>query len=374
MRIANSYVNNQATSTSVNIVTAKLSVSSATASKRLSPPTSAPDGTVSEKTEKGLNAPQDELAIAAREEFAKQAEELQRRQQEALNQRFRMQTGQASPLRAISDPKTEIADELTLLERMVSAMLGRKFRFTRADMSAFNQQQRGLDGSTGPNVVVSQQEVNFSYERYSAQSMEFKSQGTVQTSDGRTIEFDLSLSMSQEQYERMDLSMQQKVANFVDPLVIQMNGSAPGLTKDKYSFDLNADGVMDNISFVENGGGFLSLDKNGDGVINDGTELFGVKSGDGFGELAQFDEDGNGWIDENDDVFSKLTVWTKNENGEDILLGLLEADVGAIYLGDVGSEYTLNGENGTNGQMRSSSVYLKEKGGAGSIHHIDLAL
>ena len=42
-----------------------------------------------------------------------------------------------------------------------------------------------------------------------------------------------------------------------------------------------------------NGSGYLALDKNGDGTINDGSELFGTRNGDGFADLAQYDEDGN---------------------------------------------------------------------------------
>ena len=34
-----------------------------------------------------------------------------------------------------------------------------------------------------------------------------------------------------------------------------------------------------------------------------------------FKDLAEYDEDHNGWIDENDSIFSKLKVWTKDENG-----------------------------------------------------------
>lgn len=42
----------------------------------------------------------------------------------------------------------------------------------------------------------------------------------------------------------------------------------------------------------------LSLDQNGNGEIDNGTELFGTKSGDGFADLARYDLDYNGWIDE----------------------------------------------------------------------------
>ena len=62
------------------------------------------------------------------------------------------------------------------------------------------------------------------------------------------------------------------------------------------------------------------MDRNGDGKINDGSELFGTKSGDGFKDLASYDADGNGWIDENDAIFSQLKIWTKDEDGKDKLI------------------------------------------------------
>ncbi|MDI6602302.1 MAG: hypothetical protein QME46_11105 [Thermoanaerobacteraceae bacterium] len=38
-------------------------------------------------------------------------------------------------------------------------------------------------------------------------------------------------------------------------------------------------------------------------------------TGNGFQELMQFDDDSNSWIDENDDIFDKLRIWTKDSDG-----------------------------------------------------------
>jgi hypothetical protein len=117
-------------------------------------------------------------------------------------------------------------------------------------------------------------------------------------------------------------------------------------------------------------------DKNGDGKINDGSELFGTKSGDGFKDLAAFDEDGNGWIDEADSVFKKLKVWSKDEKGNDILIDLKKVDVGAIYLGNANTEFSMKSglENRTDAINRKTGVYLKESGGVGTVQHVDLAV
>ena len=141
-------------------------------------------------------------------------------------------------------------------------------------------------------------------------------------------------------------------------------------------FDIDCDGTDDEISFAGEGSGFLALDRNGDGKVNDGNELFGTKSGDGFKDLSKYDKDKNGWIDENDDVFSRLKVWTKDDNGNDKLIDLKKAGIGALYLGSAGTEFSLNSEAGnkTNGIIRKTGIYLKESGEIGTIQHVDLAL
>jgi hypothetical protein len=104
---------------------------------------------------------------------------------------------------------------------------------------------------------------------------------------------------------------------------------------------LDCDGETEQISFAGNGSGFLSLDINGDGVINNGSELFGPQSGNGFEELAQYDNDNNGWIDESDSIYEKLRIWSKDGNGNDYLFALGEKGIGAIYLGNIGTEFNI---------------------------------
>lgn len=193
--------------------------------------------------------------------------------------------------------------------------------------------------------------------------------GTIQTEDGRIINLDKTSLMTR----TAELNRSQTIANIDDPLVIQYGKGNIGLTDKKYSFDLNADGQQDGISFVKPGAGFLALDANGDGKINDGTELFGTKSGNGFKDLSNYDKDSNGWIDENDGVYNKLRIWSKDDNGNDQLMTLKEAGVGAIYLGSISTEFAMKDqENNLQGQVRQSGFFLKEDGTAGTVQQIDL--
>jgi hypothetical protein len=48
--------------------------------------------------------------------------------------------------------------------------------------------------------------------------------------------------------------------------------------------------------------------------------------------------------------------------------------VGAIYPGDLPTQYTLGDRGAVAGTLRSTSVFLKESGGVGLVSHIDLAV
>lgn len=209
-----------------------------------------------------------------------------------------------------------------------------------------------------------------------AEATTFSAEGIVQTSDGRSISFNVDLEMSREFMQATEFVTKDTVQIMTDPLVINMDVASAEVTDQKFYFDIDSDGKEDEISRLGAGSGFLALDKNGDGIINNGSELFGAKTGDGFGELAEYDKDGNGWIDENDEIFSSLKVWTKDSDGNDRLLSLKEADVGAIYLGNTSTEFSLNNAitNQTNAQIRKTGIYLRETGGAGTVQHVDFAL
>jgi len=159
-----------------------------------------------------------------------------------------------------------------------------------------------------------------------------------------------------------------------DPLVINLDRDVAELSDQTFYFDIDADGEEDEISGLSEGSGYLALDKNGDGQVNDGSELFGTASGNGFADLAKYDEDGNGWIDEGDAIWDKLQIWCKNESGEDVLYKLADKGVGAICLQNVATEHTLKNDVGqTQGVIRNSGVFLYENGDVGTVQHVDVA-
>ena len=208
-----------------------------------------------------------------------------------------------------------------------------------------------------------------------SEATHFASTGSVKTADGREINFKLELSMARQYTEETSISLRLgDAAKKVDPLVLNFAGNAASLTDQRFSFDLNADGEEESISRLASGSAYLVFDRNADGKINDGSEMFGPTSGDGFTELAALDDDQNGWIDENDQAFEQLSLW-QQDGGKDSLSSLADSGVGAIALANISTPFELKtAQNESLGEIRNSGIFLQENGKAGTIQQIDLTV
>ncbi len=207
---------------------------------------------------------------------------------------------------------------------------------------------------------------------YEAEQMNFSANGVIKTADGKEINFNIGLSMSREYMSQTTTSLRAGDAVVKDPLVMNFNGTAAELTDTKFSFDINGDGTTEKIASLGSGSGFLALDKNHDGKVNNGTELFGAKTGNGFSELAAYDQNKDGWIDEQDSVYSQLKVWQGGNSG---LVSLKDAGVGAISLANQQTAFALKDSNNQLlGEVRATGVYVQENGRVGTVQQVDLAV
>ncbi|HXU92105.1 MAG TPA: hypothetical protein VFP33_00465 [Gallionella sp.] len=309
--------------------------------------------------------------------------------------------GKQAAAQAAADAKsnTEIQDgakqtaqnpRLQLLIGMIEAMTGQKVKvFDPSELQGGGAPQdhppKASDAAqSGRNQMLGWGLAYDKHERIrESEQASFSAQGTVKTSDGQEIQFNLSVEMNRDFVKENNTSIRQGDAapkpkpspKTKDPLVINFNGTAAQLTDTKFSFDLDTNGKAESISFVGAGSGFLALDKNGNGAIDNGSELFGTKSGNGFADLAAYDSDGNRWIDANDAVYSKLRVWSKDARGKDSLSTLAEHNVGALYLGNAATPFDLkNAANDLQGVVRSTGVYMNENGSAGTLQQVDLVV
>ncbi len=279
-------------------------------------------------------------------------------------------TGRVSGTERRQDPV------MTIRQQCVRFLMDLFFRFRGENVS--EQEILGTPNDFGMNGGTTVYQVNtFTNEYYHMEEEHttFATQGMVKTADGRELSFNLEFSMSRRFEEYYKETYTTEVVKFCDPLVINLDTNVAQVSDQKFFFDLDQDGKEEEISKLKAGSGFLALDLNGDGEINDGSELFGTKSGDGFADLAKYDADGNGWIDEADPIWEKLLIWTKDENGDDKLYHLSDLGVGAIGLGKVSTQFALNSEkdNHSNAMIRSTGIFLYESGMVSTVQHLDLA-
>jgi ribosomal protein L12E/L44/L45/RPP1/RPP2 len=297
-----------------------------------------------------------------------------------------MQSGETAAIQKSID-ETENDPKLRLIRSLVAMLTGKEIKSLTASAQKLDASAVAVQTSSAANAQATPPQaaspssatvVEYSRrESYSeSEQTSFSAAGVINTADGKQIGFSLSLSMSRSYYEASSTTVTiGDTRQLQDPLVLNFDGEAAQLTDQRFAFDLDSDGDKESINFVAGGSGFLALDRNGDGQINDGSELFGANSGNGFGELAALDDDHNGWIDENDAAFTQLKVWTKDGNGSDQLSTLKDASVGAIGLDHVATSFDIkNANNELQGRIRSSGVFLQEDGKVGSVQQIDLTI
>lgn len=114
---------------------------------------------------------------------------------------------------------------------------------------------------------------------------------------------------------------QSQTVQAAEPLVFDLDGDGLELTtvENGVMFDITGTGKKVQTAFITGGDAFLALDRNGNGTIDSGKELFGDQHGavNGIEELRKFDDNRDGVIDENDAVFDKLRLFI-DRNGDGI--------------------------------------------------------
>ncbi len=261
---------------------------------------------------------------------------------------------------------------ITLLEKLFGVKGIKPFNL-KIDYSSVQQVQAASSAVLAAQSGSGQQgwgvayDYHESYQEYESTSLAMS--GNFTTEDGRAFSFDLTYTMERLYQRTTDVSVRAGDAVTKDPLVLDL-GKGGGISPIKKEFDLDRDGWVDLLPRLQGPSRYLAADLNRNGKIDDGGELFGPTSGDGFADLAKHDDDGNGFIDQGDAIWDLLRLWT----GDDAKPSLLsEWKIAAIGLQSVAAPFIYkDADNKTQGQNRSAGVYLTDDGKAGVVKQVDL--
>lgn len=283
----------------------------------------------------------------------------------------------ATALEAAEAPSAQNPESIDIEPRML--MLAQIVaRFFGRDVVIFFMQQPDSSDVEQP-LMADAATSSFSFSRTElraeSETMQFQARGLVKTADGREVEIDLQLNLSRSFVEHVQLDGAGMERRLEDPLVINLDAASASLEGQRWRFDLDANGSKESLPVLGVGSGYLVMDRNGNGRIDDGRELFGALSGNGFADLSAYDLDGNGWIDRADPVFEQLQVWIGAGTGDERLKSLQDLGIGAIYLGSASTPFSINDPaNDQLGQLRSTGVFVYESGEVGTVQQIDLAV
>lgn len=271
---------------------------------------------------------------------------------------------------------------LGLIKDILEKVLGVKFKVVDGTL----QKDDGNSGDSGSGSAPSAQNaqpanalprfggsIKQSYDYQESESLGFSAKGSIKTQDGREFNFSLDVQMSRSFEYHSSSSLQYGSGGSpTDPLMLTLGNDAGSFSGASVSFDLQSNGQKTQLPFISNGG-WLALDRNGDGKVNDGSELFGTQSGNGFADLAKLDSNGDGVLDDGDPAFAQLKLWSGRDGDKDQLMGLKQLGIGAILLPSVDTPFSIkDANNQSQADIRRSGVYLTEDGQAGRVSQVDV--
>lgn len=160
-----------------------------------------------------------------------------------------------------------------------------------------------------------------------------------------------------------------------DPLVLDLDGDGIELTTLSSfapQFDLNHDGFAERAGWVSADDGMLAIDLNGNGTIDNGSELFGNATTGGLAALSAYDTDLDGSITAADAAFSSLKIWRDldQDGGSDAneLKTLSESGIQSISLTPTSTTATTQAGN----TIAATGTYTKTDGSTGTTGDVVL--
>lgn len=258
-----------------------------------------------------------------------------------------------------------------ILEQLVSGKLTEWLSSEQSDLTALCHQVQGdgagasmsndTDSKPPPAQRPASDQVLVNY-RYQQLSASFT--GEVSLSDGTSMQWDFQFAHVESEFN----FVLQRAAEVKDPLVLSLDGSFRA-TGQWLNFAMSADtpGRLDKLSGAQY---YLVHDKNQNGKADDGSELFGPNSGQGFAELAQLDDDGNGFIDAADRAFHQLYAWQPEQG----LRTMSDLQIGALSVTSASTQFDYYQQQQLQARLTRSGVALTTNRQVGLLQQVDFTV
>jgi len=189
---------------------------------------------------------------------------------------------------------------------------------------------------------------------------------TLQVSQQNSEQTSARLSFSSEVVEQPEIQKTDPLAFDLDGNGIETTGVEKGI-----NFDINADGKKEQSSFISGNDAFLAYDKNGNGVIDNGSELFGDQNGakNGFEELKKYDDNHDGQIDKNDAIYSNLKLLSLDKNNQQQTSSLTDHNIESINLNYNNQHQAINYYD----SIEQTGQFKRTDGSSGGVADVLLA-
>ena len=246
------------------------------------------------------------------------------------------------------------------------------FALINIDGKQFNQQEQ----VSVTTLSTEQQQLNFTM------------QGEF-ILDNQTVNLSYQLNLSAS-YSSMS-KIETTAAALKDPLVIQFGTRSIGHITDYAQLDINSDSKQDDLPIFSGDVGYLVFDKNQNNRVDDGRELFGPRTNNGFDELAQLDSNNNGFFDSQDENYSQVYIWqpqhsennsntgSSSESNKQNLVSLSQAGIKAISLNAIATQFNFRDQRQENNgeisaQLKQTSFAITDNNQTVGVHQIDVRL
>lgn len=235
-----------------------------------------------------------------------------------------------------------LSSNVEVVKQLLEYMLGKKINVTENPLQSRTE--------SGNNTELDKQATNPSFEISETSSLReqalfSKFEGSVSDDSGKVI--NLKLEEYVYKYEETTSIYAGPVK---DPLVVSLDGGP-----------LCQSRTIDGLPQFDNGG-YVAFDKNGDGRIDEMTELLGQSSGNAFQDLVSLDSDGNYWVDSGDAAWCNLYLYTNGTASH-----LDKSGLGALYTGSLGTNFEDDAY-----YIKGKGIALYEDGKPASLSRIEI--